>query len=839
MTLDELQRVLPDRYRVLREIGRGGMATVYLAEDVPHGRKVAVKVLSPERAGSIDGERFKREIQIAAQLSHPNILPAYDSGSGEGIHYYVMPFVEGESLRGRLERESQLPIEDAIAIACEVCDALAYAHAQGVVHRDIKPENILLQNGHAVVADFGIARLVQEGGERLTQTGMSVGTAQYMSPEQFSGDKVDGRSDTYSVACVLYEMLVGEPPFNGPNAMAIMARATMQPVSSIRMVRATVPEAVQLAIMHALEKVPADRFAWVAEFKDALLGVEGNAALARQTRAYTAAYRAAHPAARAWQTRRTMGLAAAAAVILMIGSGGAWMALRPKAAVALPDADAKRIAVLYFDDASRDGSLRPIADGLTESLIDELDRVPTLDVKSRDAVRPFRGSAASVDSVRRLLHVGTIVRGEVESGLGGTRVTVRVLDAQSGAELKQATFPLDTAKLLTARAELTQKVAEFLRSEVGLTVQLKDSRLQASDPQAWLLVQRAGKWLKDADSLRAGRNVDAAARALGQADSALAGAAALDPAWAEPLTRRGEVAYRRAVLAGSHAALANAILDSGRVHVERALALDPRSADALEVRGELAYAHVDLRTVPEGPEWNAWLDRAEADLRAAVRLNPQQATAYETLSNLAYTRKSAPDGLLAAMNAYQADAYLLNARGILNRLFWGMYDTENFPEARRWCDEGHTRFPRDIPFVRCSLYLMATKGGTPDPALAWALRDSIVALASPATRAYEDDMARTLVGGVLGKAGLRDSADRVLVAARADRAVDPQQEIMGREIMVRLIYGDADGAITRLGDYLQVHPDHRQALATKTVWYWRDPRVQNDPRFQRLIAGAR
>ena len=215
--VEVLQRALPDRYRVVREIGRGGMATVYLAEDVPQEREVAIKVLSPEYGSAIDSERFKREIRIAAHLSHPNILPAYDSGSardpetGAEILYYVMPFVQGESLRQRIERMSQLTIDDAIGIACEVADALSYAHGQGVVHRDIKPENILLQSGHAVVADFGIARLVQESSnEKLTGTGMSIGTATYMSPEQFSGRKVDAGSVQYSLACVLDEMLVGE-----------------------------------------------------------------------------------------------------------------------------------------------------------------------------------------------------------------------------------------------------------------------------------------------------------------------------------------------------------------------------------------------------------------------------------------------------------------------------------------------------------------------------------------------------------------------------------------------------------------------------------------------------
>src|SRR5947209_20029568 len=288
--LEELREALREQYAVESEVGRGGMATVFLAEDLKHGRRVAIKVVSPELSSSIDSDRFKREIQIAARLNHPHILPVFDSGDAHGLLYYVMPFVEGESLRGRLKRESQLSIDDAVTIACEVADALSYAHAFGVVHRDIKPENILLHGGHAVVADFGIARVIQDaGGEHLTKTGVSIGTAAYMSPEQFSGTSIDGRSDLYSLACVLYEMLVGEVPFTGPNAMAIMARQTMELPPSIRIVRATVPDELEGAIMHALEKVPADRFATVAQFKDAVLGQGATGTYVRRTTRYTAA----------------------------------------------------------------------------------------------------------------------------------------------------------------------------------------------------------------------------------------------------------------------------------------------------------------------------------------------------------------------------------------------------------------------------------------------------------------------------------------------------------------------------------------------------------------------
>src|SRR6185295_15514190 len=220
---DRLASALADRYDVERQVGQGGMATVYLARDLKHQRRVAIKVLRPELSASLGGDRFLREIRVAANLQHPNILGLYDSGEAEGLLYYVMPFVEGESLRDRLTKEQQLPLHDALQIVREAAEALQYAHEHQIVHRDIKPENILLLGGHALVADFGIARAVSSaGGDKLTQTGMAVGTPHYMSPEQALGsDHLDGRSDEYSLGCVAYEMLVGQPPFQGPSAMAI------------------------------------------------------------------------------------------------------------------------------------------------------------------------------------------------------------------------------------------------------------------------------------------------------------------------------------------------------------------------------------------------------------------------------------------------------------------------------------------------------------------------------------------------------------------------------------------------------------------------------------------
>ena len=267
-----LGRALADRYAIQRQIGAGGMAFVYLARDVRHGRQVALKVLAPELAQSLGSERFLREIEIAAQLSHPRIVPLLDSGTADGLLYYAMPYVEGESLRQRLDREKQLSVDDALDVARQAAAALAYAHARGIVHRDVKPENIMLSDGEALVADFGIARAVSAAaGDRLTDTGVAVGTPAYMSPEQASGERdVDMRSDVYSLACVLFEMLAGEPPFTGPTAQAITARKLSQSAPNIATLRDSVPPAVGEAVRRALAPVPADRYASASQFAEAL-----------------------------------------------------------------------------------------------------------------------------------------------------------------------------------------------------------------------------------------------------------------------------------------------------------------------------------------------------------------------------------------------------------------------------------------------------------------------------------------------------------------------------------------------------------------------------------------
>jgi serine/threonine-protein kinase len=318
---DRLATALADRYRIERELGAGGMATVYLAHDVRHTRKVALKVVRPELAAILGGERFLAEIKTTANLQHPHILSLFDSGEADGLVFYVMPYVEGESLRDRLTREKQLPVDDALRIAREVAGALDYAHRHGVVHRDIKPENILLHDGSALVADFGIALAVSrsEGGTRMTETGMSLGTPHYMSPEQAMGEReVTPKADIYALGCVLYEMLTGEPPFTGPTAQAVVARVMTEEPRRLTLQRKTIPPHVEAAVDTALSKLPADRFASAAQFAEAL----ADETRVPRTAARAAVARPATPRARAVAVAGAVGLVALGAIATRLLGGG-------------------------------------------------------------------------------------------------------------------------------------------------------------------------------------------------------------------------------------------------------------------------------------------------------------------------------------------------------------------------------------------------------------------------------------------------------------------------------------------------------------------------------------
>jgi serine/threonine-protein kinase len=413
--LVRLQAALAGRYTIERELGRGGMATVYLAQDLKHHRQVAIKVLKPELAAALGPERFLREIEIAAGLNHPHILPLHDSGEADGFLYYVMPFVEGESLRSWLDREKQLPLEDALEIAREVADALSYAHGHAVVHRDIKPENILLEASHAVVSDFGIARAITAaGGEKLTPTGVTVGTSAYMSPEQAAGSThLDGRSDLYSLGCVLYEMLAGEPPFTGPTAESIIHQHLAAPPPRVTAMRSAVPPSVERAIERALAKAPADRFATTWQFAEAL-GVSVAPTPRRLARA-----------------RVLFALSAA-----IVAVAGAALFEQGKHGLTV---DPNLVAVAPFDVLDRKFELW--REGLVDYLSRNLDGAgPLRTVSPTIVLRRSRGRAdpASASELGRRVGARLVVFGQlVGVGSDSVRLRLTVLDAPTGRALAE------------------------------------------------------------------------------------------------------------------------------------------------------------------------------------------------------------------------------------------------------------------------------------------------------------------------------------------------------------------------------------------------------------------
>ena len=370
-TTEQLNAALEGRYAIERLVGEGGMATVYLARDVRHNRKVALKVLKPDLGAIVGVDRFLAEIQVTANLQHPNLLPLFDSGAADGVLFYVMPYIEGESLRARIDREKQLPIDDAVRIAASIGSALDYAHRKGVIHRDLKPENILLHEGNALVADFGIALAVSNaGGARITQTGLSLGTPQYMSPEQATGDRaLDARTDIYSLGAVTYEMLTGEPPHIGSTAQAVMARVLTERPRSIHASRPSVPAHVEAAVDRALEKLPADRWTTASEFCDALTGAKVLVMTGARTPAMSGLTGVVRelpytPEAPPLVTRRAMGIGAAMIVVAMVGGGAGAIVLskappKPQSrfVIDLPDSLSLNPTTRYREvRLSRDGS---------------------------------------------------------------------------------------------------------------------------------------------------------------------------------------------------------------------------------------------------------------------------------------------------------------------------------------------------------------------------------------------------------------------------------------------------------------------------------------------------
>jgi len=642
--LARLRAALADRYAIDRELGHGGMATVYLAQDLKLGRPVAIKVLRREVAAALGPERFLREIEIAARLAHPHILSLHDSGEANGFLYYVMPFVEGQSLRDRLNHEPQLPLVEALRISRAVAEALAYAHSHGVVHRDVKPENILLSGETVLVADFGIARALSvAGGENLTETGIAVGTPFYMSPEQAAGQRqIDGRSDVYGLGCVVYEMLAGSPPFSGPSAQAILARHALDPVPPLRTIRPELPAAVDQAVGKALAKAPADRFATAAAFSEAL----------------------AHLDARPSFPQRVLrGGAFIAGGLAVLVAGYFLLARRP----ASPSSDEPpSIAVLEFKNVSGDSANEPFSSGMSDELSTALGKVEGLRVLARSGVVSFRGKDVSPQEIGRQLHALYVLDGAVRVGGIQRRVSAQLIDVTKGNEVWSEEYDRDARDrdVFAVQDEITRAIVAALRVHLSGPASAALAKRSTGSPEAHDLYLQGRYFYARRDSASLAKAQDYFGQAI-QKDSSYALAwAGLSDAYSHlavfgyvpprVVYAKAKAAALRALaldgtLAEAHTSLGFIALfydwdwpTAGR-ELDRALALDPRYPDA-----HLFHAHYFVATNR--------MDDAINEVQTAINLDPFSSVNNARLASMLFYARRYDEALAQSRRVMELDS---------------------------------------------------------------------------------------------------------------------------------------------------------------------------------------
>jgi TolB-like protein/tRNA A-37 threonylcarbamoyl transferase component Bud32/Flp pilus assembly protein TadD len=604
---ERLQRALAGRYAIDHEVGRGGMAIVYLGRDERLGRRVAIKVFDRTISESAT-ERFLREIRVAAQLQHPNIVPVFEAGESEGLVYYVMPYVAGASLRERLEREGPLPIGDAVRIAREVAEAIDHAHRAGIVHRDIKPDNIMLADGVAMVTDFGIARALADATTKVTETGVAIGTPSYMSPEQGAGaQQIDARTDIYSLGCVLYEMLAGSPPFSGSTPRIVMARHATDPPPPLRTARA-VPPTLESIVLQAMAKLPGDRFATARVFADALMSVAPSAVYsvtARSTR-------------RAW-------VAAAVFALTLLGSL-LWKRFeRDRAARAGTTEARNSVAVLPFE-FSGDSSYRYFARGLTDGIVANLVQIPGIAIPAVGREADAVDGRVDPREAGRALKADKVVWGLIEVSANTMRVTARLLNVSDGLLLWQGHHDaeLHANDRLRPVFAIQDSVAVHLVGVLRPRLAPERRALAARGPrtqnrEAYRLYQRAAVW--------AGLNAhphSIAARA-----KILDSATKLDSNFADAWAALAEAKQADAIVKGTRPVEAGPEL---RRLVAKALAIDGMNAHALMLQGRFRWFY----------DWD-W-DGALHDVRRAYEIAPSSvpiANQYQWLLTFANQHDSA------------------------------------------------------------------------------------------------------------------------------------------------------------------------------------------------------
>jgi len=676
--LGQLAEALGDRYRVEQELGHGGMAVVFFAEDLKHRRRVAIKLLKPELSAALGSERFLREIQIAATLQHPHILPLYDSGSVGSLLYYVMPFVEGESLRERLAREKQLPLDAALQITREVGSALQYAHEHGVVHRDIKPENVMLSAGQAVVADFGIARALNAASaEPITSTGLVVGTPQYMSPEQAAGGTVDGRSDQYSLACTLYEMLGGQPPFTGPSAHAIMARHSLDTVPSLRMVRETVPVTVEGAIVRAMAKLPVDRFPSIQRFLDALASPDSVSIQPTLP---------ARPPSRSQPRVSRRMLTLLGAGLLVAVAAGWWLAAgrmtgRPQPGSRMVSA----VAVLPFQDVASGPDSSYLGDGMTEGLIADLAEIGSIKVISRSSGAAAQGATRSLAQLAKDLGVDAVVKGSIRKAGDSVRVNVRVLQARDSTLLVAGDYQGGMGELPNLQRQITLAIIGSIKADVKSAERSRLDTRRAVDQRAYEAYLR-GRFYLDRGEMEQARKL------FDYADS-------VAPDWAPSYV--GMANYYSALPFYTNVSPAE-VLPKARAALAQALELDET----------LAEAHAASAYIRAYYEWD-WR-AAEREFRRALELRPNYADAYFSYSRFLASRRRLDEAIAQLGRAVELDPLSLSLQS--NRALLD-YFAGRYGDAERKLREVLKSDSADV-LAKWGLALVAEQQGRADTAIA-------------------------------------------------------------------------------------------------------------------------